>query len=167
MTPPRRAMVTRRVFALVVVLFVVMMGASDVAIILEAPQGPSATDVKRDIQAELNRRAALRDQQTCSILATLPHTRRSDQVRHSLRCYQALPPTASKRPGTTPSGVPRVVVVPTPGPTATATTTIIRTARPTSRHPGSRTPSPSCTTTQVWTRCVAPPPVPTPTLRLR
>lgn len=163
MTPPRRAMVTRRMFALIVALLVVMMAAEAVALELIAPTGLTpaqvGAQVKHEIQHEIDTRADARDRQTCQIVASLPRTRSSDKVRHQLHCHRALHPTPA--PTTTATAV---VVRPTPGPTMTKT---VITTRPGPTRTVTRTPQPRCTNPAIRKfGCPTIPPVPTPTLHL-
>lgn len=156
---PSRQMVTRKTFASTVVLLVVMMGASDWAV-YDIARGPTAGQVKTQIDNEIARRSAVRDAEQaqtakvardrfCAVLSTVRRTALTNGIRTTLRCQASTPlqkpgvevtimptaPNVAPTPSAHPSSKPTSSQHPTPRPTVTVT----RTPRP--PRPS---PTPSC-----------------------
>lgn len=152
-------MVTRKTFAVTVVLLVVMFGASDL-VLLDVVQGPSAAQVKTQVDREIARRAAARDHEQartakvardrfCALLSTVRRTPLTNGIRRTLHCQASTPlqkpgvavtiePSAPTSPSPHSSSHPR----PTPRPRVTVT----RTARP--------KPSPSDCAVEIKGTCI-------------
>lgn len=147
----RSSYVSRRMFAVVVALVVLMVGASDL-VVWRLARGPTGAQVQAQVDREIAHRSQIRDGQFCALLAAVPRTPVTEAVRLRLGCFAATPrPTPTQVAPSTPNSKPTLVLVgPSPHPTATVTqkpkprvTVTEHPTRPPTHKPTPR-PSKSC-----------------------